>query len=48
MKASWRAKKAVEEGGYNIYAGAGACTEIPGCSLCKGNLAHIAAGSTAV
>jgi aconitate hydratase 2/2-methylisocitrate dehydratase len=38
----------MEEGFYNIYATAGARTEMPGCSLCMGNQARIAAGSTAV
>ncbi|MEW8659078.1 MAG: bifunctional aconitate hydratase 2/2-methylisocitrate dehydratase [Candidatus Thiodiazotropha endolucinida] len=38
----------MEEGIYNVYAGAGARTEMPGCSLCMGNQARIAAGSTAV
>ncbi|MGD8910722.1 MAG: bifunctional aconitate hydratase 2/2-methylisocitrate dehydratase [Chromatiales bacterium] len=38
----------MEEGHYNVYAGAGARTEMPGCSLCMGNQARIAAGSTAV
>ncbi|MBW9267800.1 MAG: bifunctional aconitate hydratase 2/2-methylisocitrate dehydratase [Candidatus Thiodiazotropha sp. (ex. Lucinisca nassula)] len=38
----------MEEGVYNIYASAGARTEMPGCSLCMGNQARIAAGSTAV
>ncbi|MES9991902.1 MAG: bifunctional aconitate hydratase 2/2-methylisocitrate dehydratase [Candidatus Thiodiazotropha sp.] len=38
----------MEEGVYNVYAGAGARTEMPGCSLCMGNQARIAAGSTAV
>jgi aconitate hydratase 2/2-methylisocitrate dehydratase len=33
----------MEEGYYNIYAGAGARTEMPGCSLCMGNQARIAA-----
>jgi aconitate hydratase 2/2-methylisocitrate dehydratase len=37
-----------EEGYYNIFAGSGARTEMPGCSLCMGNQARIAAGSTAV
>ena len=37
-----------EEGYYNIYATAGARTEMPGCSLCMGNQARIAANSTAV
>ncbi len=38
----------MEEGHYNIYAASGARTEMPGCSLCMGNQARIAAGSTAV
>jgi len=38
----------MEEGYYNIYAASGARTEMPGCSLCMGNQARIAAGSTAV
>ena len=38
----------MEEGYYNIYAQAGARTEMPGCSLCMGNQARIAANSTAV
>jgi aconitate hydratase 2/2-methylisocitrate dehydratase len=38
----------MEEGVYNIYASAGARTEMPVCSLCMGNQARIAAGSTAV
>ena len=38
----------MEEGYYNIYAGSGARTEMPGCSLCMGNQARIAANSTAV
>jgi len=38
----------MEEGYYNIYAGAGARTEMPGCSLCMGNQARVAANSTAV
>ncbi len=38
----------MEEGIYNIYAAAGARTEMPGCSLCMGNQARIAANSTAV
>jgi aconitate hydratase 2/2-methylisocitrate dehydratase len=38
----------MEEGMYNIYASAGARTEMPGCSLCMGNQARIAANSTAV
>jgi aconitate hydratase 2/2-methylisocitrate dehydratase len=38
----------MEEGYFNIYAQAGARTEMPGCSLCMGNQARIAANSTAV
>ncbi len=38
----------MEEGVYNIYAASGARTEMPGCSLCMGNQARIAPGSTAV
>jgi aconitate hydratase 2 / 2-methylisocitrate dehydratase len=37
-----------EEGYYSIYAAAGARTEIPGCSLCMGNQARVAPGSTVV
>ncbi|WP_308367663.1 MULTISPECIES: bifunctional aconitate hydratase 2/2-methylisocitrate dehydratase [unclassified Microbulbifer] len=36
----------MEEGFYNIYGAAGARTEMPGCSLCMGNQARVAAGST--
>ena len=38
----------MEEGVYNVYASAGARTEMPGCSLCMGNQARIADGCTAV
>ncbi len=38
----------MDEGIYNIYAASGARTEMPGCSLCMGNQARIAANSTAV
>jgi aconitate hydratase 2/2-methylisocitrate dehydratase len=41
-------KQLMEEGYYNIYARSGARTEMPGCSLCMGNQARIAAKSTAV
>lgn len=41
-------RQLMEEGYYNIYAAAGARTEMPGCSLCMGNQARIAANSTAV
>ncbi|QJD60783.1 bifunctional aconitate hydratase 2/2-methylisocitrate dehydratase [Pseudomonas sp. gcc21] len=37
-----------EEGYYGIYGKAGARMEMPGCSLCMGNQARIAAKSTAV
>jgi len=38
----------MQEGYYNIYASAGARTEMPGCSLCMGNQARVAANSTVV
>ena len=38
----------MDEGYYSTYAAAGARMEKPGCSLCMGNQARIAAGSTAV
>ena len=38
----------MQEGVYNIFAQAGARTELPGCSLCMGNQARIAPGSTCV
>jgi len=38
----------MEEGIYNIFASAGARTEMPGCSLCMGNQARVAANSTVV
>ena len=38
----------MQEGVYNIFAQAGARTEMPGCSLCMGNQARIAANSTCV
>ncbi len=37
-----------EEGYYNIYATSGARTEMPGCSLCMGNQARVAANTTVV
>ncbi|PIE46098.1 MAG: bifunctional aconitate hydratase 2/2-methylisocitrate dehydratase [Gammaproteobacteria bacterium] len=37
-----------EEGYYSVFGKSGARTEMPGCSLCMGNQARIAAGSTAV
>jgi len=42
------AHQLMDEGYYNIYAQAGARTEMPGCSLCMGNQARIQAGSTCV
>jgi len=38
----------IREGYYNIYAGVGARTEIPGCSLCMGNQARVRPGSTVI
>ena len=38
----------MEEGYYNIFASAGARTEMPGCSLCMGNQARVAPNSTVV
>ena len=38
----------IEEGYYSLFAGAGARTEIPGCSLCMGNQARVAPGSTVI
>jgi len=38
----------MEEGVYNIFAQAGARTEMPGCSLCMGNQARVAPNSTCV
>lgn len=37
-----------EEGLYNIFGASGARTEVPGCSLCMGNQARVAPGSTVV
>ncbi|MGK0499126.1 MAG: aconitate hydratase 2/2-methylisocitrate dehydratase [Oceanicoccus sp.] len=36
----------MEEGYYNIFGRNGVRTEMPGCSLCMGNQARVAAGST--
>ena len=41
-------KQLMSEGYYNIYGRTGARTEMPGCSLCMGNQARIAPGTTAV
>jgi aconitate hydratase 2/2-methylisocitrate dehydratase len=38
----------MEEGYYNMFAGAGARTEMPGCSLCMGNQAQVHPGSSVV
>jgi aconitate hydratase 2 / 2-methylisocitrate dehydratase len=35
-----------EEGVYSIFGAAGARTEMPGCSLCMGNQARVADGTT--
>lgn len=40
------AHQLMQEGYYNIYGRAGARTEMPGCSLCMGNQARVAANST--
>ncbi|NCJ07831.1 bifunctional aconitate hydratase 2/2-methylisocitrate dehydratase [Synechococcales cyanobacterium C] len=39
-------KQLREEGYYDIFAAAGARTEMPGCSLCMGNQARVADGVT--
>ena len=36
----------MQEGYYNIFGASGARTEMPGCSLCMGNQARVAANST--
>ena len=41
-------RQLMEEGYYNIYARVGARTEMPGCSLCMGNQARVAANTTVV
>ncbi len=38
----------IEEGYYSIFGRVGARTEMPGCSLCMGNQARVAAKSTVV
>ncbi len=38
----------IAEGHYSTFAKAGARTEMPGCSLCMGNQARVAAGSTVI
>ncbi|WP_215796710.1 bifunctional aconitate hydratase 2/2-methylisocitrate dehydratase [Paludibacterium yongneupense] len=42
------AKQLIEEGYYAIFGRSGARTEMPGCSLCMGNQAHVREGATAV
>ncbi|MCF6254570.1 MAG: aconitase family protein, partial [Thiomicrorhabdus sp.] len=39
-------RQLIEEGYYSIYGRVGARTESPGCSLCMGNQARVAAQST--
>ncbi len=41
-------KQLIEEGYYSIFGRVGARTELPGCSLCMGNQARVAAKSTVV
>jgi len=38
----------MEEGYYSMFAGAGARTEMPGCSLCMGNQAQVRPGASVV
>lgn len=38
----------IEEGIYNVFGVTGARTEVPGCSLCMGNQARVAAGSSVI
>jgi aconitate hydratase 2/2-methylisocitrate dehydratase len=42
------AQQLTDEGYYNIFGRAGARTEMPGCSLCMGNQARVAANTTVV
>ncbi|QJQ10690.1 bifunctional aconitate hydratase 2/2-methylisocitrate dehydratase [Pseudomonas putida] len=42
------AQQLTEEGYYGIYGNAGARMEMPGCSLCMGNQARVAANATVV
>ncbi len=39
-------RQLMDEGYYNIYGRNGVRTEMPGCSLCMGNQARVAAGTT--
>ena len=38
----------MKEGYYSVYAGVGARTEVPGCSLCMGNQARVRPSSTII
>jgi aconitate hydratase 2/2-methylisocitrate dehydratase len=40
------AAQLMREGYYAVFSGAGARTEMPGCSLCMGNQARVKAGTT--
>jgi aconitate hydratase 2/2-methylisocitrate dehydratase len=40
------ARQLTEEGHYGVFGGAGARTEMPGCSLCMGNQAQVREGAT--
>jgi aconitate hydratase 2/2-methylisocitrate dehydratase len=40
------AAQLMREGVYSVFIGFGARTEMPGCSLCMGNQARVAAGTT--
>ncbi|WP_413741543.1 bifunctional aconitate hydratase 2/2-methylisocitrate dehydratase [Sodalis sp. RH15] len=42
------AAQLTEEGYYSVFGKSGARIEIPGCSLCMGNQARVAAGATVV
>ncbi|MFT5155031.1 MAG: aconitate hydratase 2/2-methylisocitrate dehydratase, partial [Planctomycetota bacterium] len=42
------AEQLKSEGYYSLFAGSGARTELPGCSLCMGNQARVAENSTVV
>ena len=42
------ARQLTEEGVYAVFGRSGARTEMPGCSLCMGNQAHVREGATAV
>jgi aconitate hydratase 2 / 2-methylisocitrate dehydratase len=42
------AAELTKEGHYGVFGGAGARTEMPGCSLCMGNQAQVREGATVV